>query len=94
MNGMKRPAFQASLNDCVVTPTYVGQGFKKMQTNNKPSAQDPWMSPIKWTSTLIKKLPPTFIAHGGAETLVDEGVEFIKKAQHNGVKIQHDSRPG
>lgn len=94
MNGHKRKAFQASINDCVVTPSYVATGFKRMQTNNKPSAQDPWMSPTKWTSALMKRLPPTFIAHGGAEALVEEGLEFIKKAQYHGVKVQHDSKPG
>jgi acetyl esterase/lipase len=94
MNGSKRKGFKANLDSCAVTATYVDTGFKALQTNNLPKAHDSWISPIQWSSQLMKQLPPIFVSHGGEETLVEEGVEFIKKAKNNGVTVQHYVKEG
>lgn len=80
MKESQRKGFK-QLQNCVVTSAYVNTGFRKMQTNNLPKANDGWISPTYWTSEIMKRLPPLFITHGGEETLVEEGIEFIEKAK-------------
>lgn len=65
-----------------------------MQTNGLPKANDGWISPTYWTAETMKKLPPLFITHGGEETLVEEGIEFIEKAKKNGVQVDHFFKAG
>lgn len=65
-----------------------------MQTAGLPTSTDPQISPINWSSELIKKLPPLFITDGGEETLLEEGLEFAAKARSNGVDVVHYIQDG
>jgi acetyl esterase/lipase len=94
MNGSKRKGFKAQVTECAVSAKYVDTGFKALQTKNSPKAHDSWISPIQWSSDLIKKLPPIFVSHGGEETLVEEGVEFVQKAKKNGVDVTYHVKDG
>lgn len=89
MQGSKRKAFQAQISSCCVSPGYVDTGFRKMQTNGLPKADDGWISPTYWDTSLVARLPPLFVSHGGEETLVEEGQEFVRAAKKNGVPVTH-----
>jgi monoterpene epsilon-lactone hydrolase len=57
--------FALRSKDCSLTSIYPETGLKAMQTNNKPSPRDPWLSPLYWSSETMRALPPMFVSNGG-----------------------------
>ncbi|KAL9941129.1 hypothetical protein V8E36_000617 [Tilletia maclaganii] len=58
-------------------------------TTNKLDLSNPWLAPVYLPPTEYAKLPPTFVANGGCEVLLDEGRELVSRARKAGVEVEY-----
>lgn len=93
MKSSSRQGFQRQKSVCVLEPSFVETGFRKMQTKGLPRADDGWISPCCWSAKLVSRLPPVFVSNGSIETLFEEGREFVVKAKKLGVQVEHYVAP-
>lgn len=84
----------------IVTMQYMHWGtdalevtHKHIKSNSLP-ATSPWLSPFYISAEELAALPAVWLGNGGAESLLDEGTEFVRRARLAGTDVEHHVRPG
>lgn len=54
----------------------------------------PWISPVFIPSQEIATMPPMWVGNGGAEALLSEGTDFVRRARAAGADIEHHVERG
>lgn len=85
-NHLKYDIITLDFGNWGVKAMQIGPGFEKRCNMN---LEDPWLSPVNKDSEEMKQLPPLFVVDGEFECLVDEGIEFVKKARQAETDVVH-----
>lgn len=98
--GERFPSRRKAIGHDIVTLQYMNWGtdslemtHKYIKTNSLPTT-DPWVSPCYMEDSELSTLPPLWVGNGGAEALLDEGTELVRRARVAGCDAEHFVQPG